>query len=220
MSKAFILERIRAGLSPDEAAATRKARVDKRLNEAACGVLPSMPRTRLKRLQRFEEKVVASQASIERVAASDIRKAVAAWLKSHNLPAVLRIGADSRIADYLARGRSQLEITSGASDGSDITAFSHAEYGVAETGTLALVSGPDNPTTLNFLPENHIVALREGDVVDHYEEIWAGMRKRFGAGNLPRTVNLITGPSRSADIEQTLILGAHGPVRLHVLLIR
>ena len=87
---------------------------------------------------------------------------------------------------------------------------------MAETGTLALMSGPDNPVTLTFLGETHFVALRSSDIVDGLEELWSGVRER---GALPRTVNLVTGPSRSADIGQKLQLGAHGPVALHIFVV-
>jgi L-lactate dehydrogenase complex protein LldG len=90
---------------------------------------------------------------------------------------------------------------------------------VAESGTLVLVSGEDNPTTLNFLPDTHIVVVSADDVAGDYETVWQRIREQYGAGTMPRTVNLITGPSRSADIEQTLILGAHGPRRLHVIVV-
>jgi len=96
---------------------------------------------------------------------------------------------------------------------------SHAFGGVAETGTLVLTSGQDNPTSLNFLPDNHIVVIEAKDIAGDYESIWPRLREKFGDGLMPRAVNLITGPSRSADIEQTLILGAHGPRRLHVILV-
>ena len=96
---------------------------------------------------------------------------------------------------------------------------SHAFAGVAETGTLVLMSGADNPTSLNFLPDNHIVVVDAKDVAGDYETVWQRLREKFGDGVMPRTVNLITGPSRSADIEQTLILGAHGPRRLHVIVV-
>ena len=79
-----------------------------------------------------------------------------------------------------------------------------------------LVSGEQTPTTLNFLPDTHIVALRASQVVASYEDGWDLLRAR---GSLPRTVNFITGPSRTGDIEQKIELGAHGPRRLHVILI-
>ena len=89
---------------------------------------------------------------------------------------------------------------------------------LAGTGTLLLASGPDHPTTLNFLPETHVVMLRASQIAGPYEDIWDKVRATFGS-DLPRTLNFVTGPSRSADIEQTLQLGAHGPRRLHIVIV-
>ena len=82
-----------------------------------------------------------------------------------------------------------------------------------------MVSGPENPSTLNFLPDNQIVVVAAKDVAGDYESVWAKIRFAYGKGGMPRTVNWITGPSRSADIEQTLLIGAHGPRRLHVVVV-
>jgi hypothetical protein len=112
-----------------------------------------------------------------------------------------------------------LAVSFGRSDGSELNAASHAFAAVAESGTLVLTSGEANPTTLNFLPDNHIVVVNAKDVAGDYEEVWAKVRFANGKGQMPRTVNWITGPSRSADIEQTLLLGAHGPRRLHIVLV-
>src|SRR3546814_19426494 len=98
---------------------------------------------------------------------------------------------------------------------SDLGAFA----GIAETGTVMMASGPDAPITLNFLPENHVVVLRASQVTGTYEEAWQRLREARWRGVMPRAVNLITGPSRTGDIEQTLLLGTHGPRRLHVLLV-
>ena len=87
---------------------------------------------------------------------------------------------------------------------------------VAETGTLMLISGAQTPTTLNFLPDTHIVVVHAGQIVASYEDGWDLLRAR---GGLPRTVNFVTGPSRTGDIEQRIQLGAHGPRRLHVVLV-
>ncbi|MFX8828968.1 LUD domain-containing protein, partial [Acinetobacter baumannii] len=78
---------------------------------------------------------------------------------------------------------------------------------VAESGTLVLTSGRDNPTTLNFLPEYHVVVVEASDIAGDYETIWNRVRAAYGKGTMPRTVNMVTGPSRSGDIEQTLLLG-------------
>ena len=144
--------------------------------------------------------------------------AVARFLRDANLPAALRTGADPRIS-ALPWATTALDVSTGPSDGSDINGLSWAFAAVAESGTLALVSGGDNPTTLNFLPDNHVVVVSARDVAGDYEAVLARVRDTYGRGRMPRTLNLVTGPSRSADIEQTLILGAHGPRRLHVVVV-
>jgi L-lactate utilization protein LutC len=87
---------------------------------------------------------------------------------------------------------------------------------IAETGSVVTMSGPDTPATLNFLPDTHIVVLYESQVVNYMEDAWAKMRQ---LNAIPRALNLITGPSRTADIEQQIELGAHGPRSMHVLLV-
>ena len=113
------------------------------------------------------------------------------------------MGDDPRLTD-MPWSETTLEILRGPSDGHDLNAVSAAFAGIAETGTLALVSGPDNPTTLNFLPDNHIVVLPREAIEADYESVFAKLRSVYGKGDAPRTLNFITGPSRSADIEQTL----------------
>ncbi len=220
MSREFILERIKSRQKVDGDDSDRRRAVEKRIAKQAPGILPAVPSTRVKRLKQFIDKAEAAQASVSRVSEQSMGKALVEWLRDHNLPAEVRMSPDKRLDGLRKQAEKKLTIKPAPGDGSDIVGVSHAECGIVETGTLALMSGPDNPTTLNFLPENHVVVLREKDVVDHYEDIWPRLRKRFGERKMPRTLNLITGPSRSADIEQTLILGAHGPVRLHILLIR
>jgi len=97
-----------------------------------------------------------------------------------------------------------------------LTGLTTAFAAIAETGTLMLLSGPHGPTTLNFLPSTHVVVLFESQVTGAYEDAWDLLR---ALPDMPRTVNLITGPSRTGDIEQTIYLGAHGPLNLHVVLV-
>lgn len=99
----------------------------------------------------------------------------------------------------------------------DHTSVTSAVCGVAETGTLVLVSGKQTPTTLNFLPENHIVILRKSQILSHFEEAWQLLREKYP--QWIRTVNLISGPSKTADVEQTIQLGVHGPRSLLVVLV-
>lgn len=108
-----------------------------------------------------------------------------------------------------------LAVAARAARGDDRVGVGQAFCGVAETGTLALRSGAESPVTLGFLPDVHVVALAEQDLVGGYEQVWQRLR---AVGDMPRTVNWITGPSRSADIEQTIQVGAHGPLRLVIAL--
>jgi L-lactate dehydrogenase complex protein LldG len=117
--------------------------------------------------------------------------------------------------------RPLLQIRRGRAGSGDAVSLTPCLAAIAETGTLMLVSGPDTPTTLNFLPDTEIIVVRAGQVVAGYEDGWDLVRARAGAAPeaWPRTINFITGPSRTGDIEQRIQLGAHGPRRLHVVLI-
>ena len=110
-----------------------------------------------------------------------------------------------------------LEIEHRAAVREDETSITPCFAAVAESGSIVTLSGPDTPSTLNFVPENHIVIVHASQVVRHLEDVWAQWRASGQA--MPRSVNVISGPSRTADIEQTIQLGAHGPRRLHILLV-
>ena len=220
MSKEFILEKLRSQFFHDTSFEQRQLEAKRWIRCHSRGVLPSIPRTQINRRELFISKAQASQASVETVTLKGVATAITRWLDNLDLPAEIRMGEDPRLTEIMQNAQNKISISIGASEGDDLVGLSHAECGVVETGTLALLSGKENPTTLNFLPENHIVILQQDDLVDHYEDIWDRIRIRYGRSKMPRTVNMITGPSRSADIEQTLILGAHGPLRLHILLLR
>jgi L-lactate dehydrogenase complex protein LldG len=211
---------IRRSLGVTGTEAPRRAAVAARLAGHPRGVVPA--RGQLppqERLDLFARMVEAASGTTERVASgADIPAAVATFLRGHNLPLRVRHGDDPRL-DVPWGDAPALEILCGPSDGHDLAAVSHAFAAVAETGTLVLTSGPDNPTTLNFLPDVHIVAVDAADIASDFETAMARLRERYGTGTMSRTVNLITGPSRSADIEQTLLLGAHGPRKLHVIVV-
>ena len=205
-------------VSGDEA--PRRAAVAARLAGAPAGIIPQRGQGDLAaRIATFKAEAARAAATLAEVAsASDAPGEIARYLREGNMPASVRMGADARLK-AMPWDETSLDISSGPSDGHDLNAVSRAFAAVAETGTLALVSGPDNPTTLNFLPDNHIVVVFAEDVVGDYESVFARLRTAFGAGAAPRTLNFITGPSRSADIEQTLLFGAHGPRRLHIVLV-
>jgi L-lactate dehydrogenase complex protein LldG len=215
-----VLANIRRSLGVTGSEAPRRANVATRLQSAPAGIIPARGQLDAAgRVAMFRHQAERAQASVTEVARpEDVPGEVARFLRDRNLPATLRMGADSRLA-AMPWGQTALEVATGRSEGQDPNAVSHAFGGVAESGTLAMISGPDNPTTLNFLPDNHIVVVSAADVVGDYEAIWLRLREQVGKGSMPRTVNLITGPSRSADIEQTLLLGAHGPRTLHIIVV-
>jgi L-lactate dehydrogenase complex protein LldG len=216
-----IFASIRRSLAVGPVDAPRRDAVAARLAQAPVGIVPRRGQGEAaERLATFRSEAERVQTTVAEVAAAAAVPAkIAGYLRENNLPATLRFGDDNRLAD-MPWGATALEIARGPSEGDDLNAVSAAFAAVAETGTLALVSGPDNPTTLNFLPDNHFVVLFADDLVADLESVFARLREKYGPGALPRTVNFITGPSRSADIEQTLLLGAHGPRRLHVVVAR
>lgn len=216
-----VLSRIRKSLGAPAGDPGRHAVVISRLENPTRGVIPARGQLPTEeRVTLFSAMAQKVSASVSRIAADDaLPEAVAAFLRDANLPAAIRMGNDPKLRGLPWYRVPQISLAHGPSDGSDAVTLSHAVAGVAETGTLVLASGSDNPTTLNFLPETHIVAVRAADIAGDYESVWTVIRDRYGKGEMPRTVNMITGPSRSADIEQTLLLGAHGPRRLHIVII-
>ena len=200
----------------------RAETVAARLAKHPRGIIPARgkkpDRERLELFKVMAEAAKASIAVLDRTA--DVPAAVAAYLRSKNLPQSIRHGDDERFSLIPWANERTLEFTKGASDGAQLASVSYSFGAVAESGTLVMVSGADNPTTLNFLPDHHLVVVDEKDIAGDYESVWDRIRERFGANEMPRAVNWITGPSRSGDIEQTHLLGAHGPRSLHVLVVR
>ncbi len=216
-----VLATIRRSLGVNGREAPRRAIVEQRLANPPVGILPARGQVEAAaRVNLFREQAESVQATTQEVsAASEVPGEIARYLRDNNLPATLRMGADARLI-AMSWAATTLAVSQGASEGDDLNGVSHAFAGVAETGTLLLTSGADNPTTLNFLPDNHIVVVAAKDIVGDYEKALALLRERYGKGQMPRVANFITGPSRSGDIEQKLLLGAHGPRRLHIVVVR
>ncbi len=218
-----ILNKVRGAIGSTPALAdNRAAVVAQRLDRAPSGVLPGravhLPPS--ERIALFCERALSLAATVERVPApEDVPTAIAGYLRERNLPASFRMGADPRLVELPWDGQPTLDIRYGPSDGNDEVGVSQATAGIAETGTIALVSGKDNPTTINFLPDHHIVVVEAGDVEPTLEGVLARVRERYGKGLMPRTLNFVSGPSRSGDVEQKLVLGAHGPRALHLIVV-
>lgn len=168
--------------------------------------------------QRFQTFAEASAASVDRAPSLQaVPGLIKQYLSATGLPLVLR-RAPSPWLDLIPwRSEPELSVTSGLATESDHIGVTTAAMAVAETGSLVLLSGPAHPTLMAFLPETHIVVLPLTRLVGGLEDVWLRLRSHFGV-RWPSSVTFVTGPSRSADIEQTLQLGAHGPRRLHVIL--
>jgi L-lactate dehydrogenase complex protein LldG len=157
------------------------------------------------------------QATVTRVPSAEaVPEAVARYLATENLPAEVVVAPDPGLDDLPWEARPLLRIRRGRAEPDDTVSLTPCFAAVAETGTLMLLSGPETPTTLNFLPDTHIAVVRADQVVATYEDGWDRLRADRA---LPRTVNFITGPSRTGDIEQRIVLGAHGPRRLHIVVV-
>ncbi len=219
--KAAILSRVRRSLKAGDDDSARRDAVRSRISEHRPGIIPQRGQVdREARVALFRSLMERASATVDRIDSIDeLPAAVTEYLKSNNLPPSLRMGNDGALNGVDWSSQPMLDVAHGPAEAQDTASVSMAFAAVAESGTLILHSGGDNPTTLNFLPENHIVVLRAADVAGDYETVWAQLRETFGEGTLPRTVNMISGPSRTGDIEQTLLLGAHGPRKLHIVIV-
>ena len=217
MSREGILGSIRGALNAHASAAARRQAAEARLTTAVAHPRPAGAGEDL--VQRFKDRQRALGVELVEVdAADDVPAAIAAYLERLGLPARLRCGADP-LWDALPWERApSLVVEQGAAQDGDTAGLSRAVAGVAETGTLALASGAGNPVTLGFLPDTHVVVLRAASIAAHYEDAVALVKADAG-GAVPRTLNLVTGASRTGDIGGKIVMGAHGPRRLAVILI-
>ena len=216
-----MLARIRARLGASATDEARQDAVSARLERHPRGTIPARASVQGEAaVTLFAQMLSAQGADVARVATpEEAVRTLAAYLAAHGLPPALHLGSDPLLAALPWAKAPDLTLRFGAAEPSDTTSLSRALAGAAETGTLFLASGADNPTSLAFLPATHNVLIAGADIVGAYEDAWDRLRAAYGPGALPRSVNLISGPSRTADIEQTIIRGAHGPGRLHVVIL-
>lgn len=93
-------------------------------------------------------------------------------------------------------------------------AFEEVHCAIADTGTIVCVSVSGKTLQASLLPQHHVAILREETIYPNFRAFAASWNK------LPSTISLITGPSRTADIEKTLVLGMHGPKKVTVIVVR
>ena len=208
-AKDQILERIRAanGGAADTAAA--RARIERRERQIEPAFDDDLA-------QRFCAKLEAAAATVVRLANSaEIAEEIGAYLESQALEKRLVASNDKRLEEI--EWPQDFSVEMRVPGGGDAVGLTSVLCAIAETGTLMLTSGAGRPTSLNFLPDHHIVVLTREQLVARMEDAWDLLRN--SGETMPRTVNFISGPSKTADVEQTVEYGAHGPRCLHVILV-
>jgi L-lactate dehydrogenase complex protein LldG len=208
-----ILGRIRsalsrsAPLSPSEGAAMRA-----KLREHPRGPLPTMS---WEPIARFKERCAVLSSTVDEVPdLAAVPQAIARYLSQRDLPRTGVCWPELAGLDWQAAG---LHIEGRPANGDDKVGITGSYCAIAETGTLMLLSGPTTFAATSLLPETHIAVVRKQRLVRSMEDGWDLLRREHGS--LPRQVAFVSGPSRTADIEMTLVLGIHGPYRVHVLLL-
>ncbi len=214
-----VLARARKALGKGDRAAAR-GDAEAYIAAHAHGPRPTMPADLV---ARFLARATDMESSVERLAdRRDIPAAVARYVDALALPPLIaaqksRAGVcwpEFADLDWAAAG---LAIEARPTKGQDRLGITGTFCAIAETGTLVVLAGADTPTATTLLPDTHIAVVRADRIVSGMEEAFALVRRERGA--LPRAINLISGPSRTGDIEQTIVLGAHGPFRVHILVL-
>jgi L-lactate dehydrogenase complex protein LldG len=216
-SREDILDRVRGHLGRDAAnAESATVAIDEWLNARRQGPRPAVDAAPAALLTRFRAKSESYSSSVDEVDSdADVPSAVARYLSDMQLspravcwPGLAGLPWNAAGVTVEARG---------AVD-ADLVGITGCFCAIAETGTLMLLSGADTPATASLLPETHIAVVPASRIVAGMEEAWNLARAE--RSDLPRAVNFISGPSRTGDIEQTIVLGAHGPYRVHLIIVR
>ncbi len=211
-SRQEMLERMRRRLGRTGAnAAAARAAIDTVLARRAQGPRPPAG---AEPVARFVARAEQSSSTVEIVPRfEDAPAAVARYLAAQGLPAEAVAWPRLAHLDWAGAG---LRVAARAARGEDLVGITGVFCAVAETGSLIVLSGADTPASCSLLPETHIALVPAARIVPGMEEAWQLIRDECGA--MPRAVNFISGPSRTGDIEQTLVLGAHGPYRVHIVI--
>lgn len=209
-AKENILRKVRGALAATGHAFASDS-VREKLSQHPRGPLPSMP---WETLPRFCERCLSLSSTVDQVPGSDsIAAAVARYLATQTLAPRLVMWPEFAALDWPGAGV-LAEVR--AATGNDAVGLTGVFCAIAETGTLMLLSGAATPLVNSLLPETHIAVVPASRVVRSMEDAFDLLRRE--QHGLPRQVSFISGPSRTADIELTLVLGIHGPARVHVII--
>lgn len=208
-----ILGRVRGALGHDPA--TLAARRQALLASLASPNIGPRPQPVGDLVQRFAERSRSMSSTIDTLATrNEVPAAVARYLADSGLGKAAVCWSSLAELDWAGAG---LDVAARAANGQDLVGITGVFCAIAETGTLMLLSGPETAATTSLLPETHIAVVPAARIVPDMEAAFALLRAEHGS--LPRAVNFVSGPSRTGDIEQTIVLGAHGPYRVHLLIV-
>jgi L-lactate dehydrogenase complex protein LldG len=219
-ARAHILARVRSALNVTATAPDRSEAAQRYVAGHAQGPRPAPPRDLVDQFTRRARDMASTLESLR--SRDEIPRAVADYLDRLEVPEALA-GQKSKAGvcwpefgdlDWAAAG---LAIETSPTLGHDRVGVTGCFCAIAETGTLVFTAGVDTPTATTLLPDTHIAVVSAQRIVRGMEEAFALVRT--GHPGMPRAINLISGPSRTGDIEQTIVLGAHGPYRVHILLL-
>ena len=213
-----VLARVRTALGKNDGRGDARAAAESYVAAHAQGPRPAMPSDLV---ARFIQRATDMESTVERIGdRSEIAPAVARYIDALVLPPAIDAQRSKagvcwpEFAD-LEWSRAGLAIEPRPTMGQDRLGITGTFCAVAETGTLVVLAGADSPTATALLVDTHVAVVRAERIVSGMEEAFALIRRE--RGGLPRAVNFISGPSRTGDIEQTIVLGAHGPFRVHIL---
>jgi len=218
-----ILDRVRKALGREAPNDAALAEAEAYIRAGSRGPGQPLPAEREALVELFARQARRMASTVEHLAdRREIAPAVRRYLDALVLPPLLAeqkslsgvCWPEFADLDWTAAG---LAIEPRPTAGDDRTGVTGCFCAIAETGTLVFTSGARTPTGTILLPDTHIAVLRAERVLPTMEEAFSLILAELGA--LPRAINLVSGPSRTGDIEQTIVLGAHGPYRVHVLLL-
>lgn len=220
-SRDAVLARVRAALGRRGNGENARAAAHAYIAAHRQGPRPATPTDGV---ERFVTRAGDMESTVERVATlDDVAPAIGRYVLALNAtcadpeqdPHAGVCWPEFGWLDWKAAG---ITIESRPTVGHDALGVTGCYCAIAETGTLVFVTGGETPTGTFLLPETHIAIVRADQIVPGMEEAFARIRAEY-ASAWPRAINFVSGPSRTGDIEQTIVLGAHGPRRLHIVLV-
>ena len=212
-SREDILNRVRRriGRTHDNAAEARRAMLEW-LAARTRGPRHEIEADLVARFRSRSEQLSSTVDGVERM--EDVPAAAARYLVERALP--MNAICTRQVAD-LAWAEAGISADARSARNEDLVGITGCFYAIADTGTIMLCSSRESAASVSLLPETHIAVIPASRIVAGMEEAWQLARDELG--ELPRGVNFVSGPSRTGDIEQTIVLGAHGPCRVHLIVV-